>query len=471
MHIIEMEIHMKLTQRDKKLLIVLGVVIFTVVFLKFLLLPKLGSISQLKTDIATLNDSYAVNMAYKAKVRRIDGDIKILSKKLGDLREIYPPSIDSDELLVLMKNLTSEAGLEVKSISFGAIGGMDGNKADSKSESKDNTQKEAGTSEVKGNNILENGDGSKLGNGILADIRNYFYFWGLKSKKSSVVDDAVPDGKSYSVSVKLEATGSNEDIKAYFDKLSKLKNKAICKAVSISPGQNADQNDKDEKNLKLSAEIVFYGVMDKGAGDYYMLEDGKWAPIPANGKKDIFKSYNGFNPLGQSEFTQSTDISNIDKTGVDKDKNQLEEIIPGTYDFSLVASHFGGGLAPSVSINCKNPMLPENSYSVVYGDNKGTENAEIFIEQKNGKYYCKFKTDHESYPDKQYSQTMEFEPVGEDLKLVIISSERQDENDNAGVKLNIINNSDKQLVYQIYMDDPSLPRVEIGKTVGKVTRQ
>ncbi|AEY65104.1 hypothetical protein [Clostridium sp. BNL1100] len=462
---------MKLTQRDKKLLIVLGVVIFTVVFLKFLLLPKLGSISQLKTDIATLSDSYAVNMAYKAKVNRIDGDIKILSKKLGDLREIYPPSIDSDELLVLMKNLTSEAGLEVKSISFGAIGGMDGNKADYKAESKNTDTKEAGTPDAKTDNIPENGDGSKLGNGILSDIRNYFYLWGLKSKKSSVVDEAVPDGKSYGVSVKLEATGSNEEIKAYFDKLSKLKNKAICKAVSISPGQNSVQNDKDKKNLKLSAEIVFYGIMDKGAGDYYMLEDGKWAPIPANGKKDIFKYYNGFNPLGQSGYTQNTDISNNENSVENKDKSQLDEVIPSTYDFSVVASHFGGGLAPSVSINCKNPALPENSYSVVYGDNKGTENAEIYIEQKNGKYYCKFKTEHESYPDMQYSKTMEFVPVGEDLKLVIISSERQDENDNAGVKLNIINNSDKQLVYKIYMDDPSLPRVEIGKTVGKVTKQ
>ncbi|ACL76736.1 hypothetical protein [Ruminiclostridium cellulolyticum] len=466
---------MKLTQRDKKLLIVLGVVIFTVVFLKFLMLPKLGSISQLKTDIAILNDSYAVNMAYKAKVKRIDGDIKILSKKLGDLREIYPPSIDSDELLVLMMNLTSEAGLEVKSISFGDIGGMDGTKADSKadpeSESKDTTQKEEGTPDAKVDNISENGDGSKLGNGILSDIRNYFYLWGLKSKKNSVVDDAVPDGNSYGVSVKLEATGDNEQIKAYFDKLSKLKNKAICKAVSISPSQNGGQNDKDRKNLKLNAEIVFYGIMDKGAGDYYMLEDGKWAPIPANGKKDIFKSYSGFSVLGQSGHTQNTGINDTKNSVEDKAKSQLDEIIPGTYDFSVVASHFGGGLAPSVSINCKNPASSENSFSVVYGDNKGTENAEIFIEQKNGKYYCKFKTDHESYPDRQYSQTMEFIPVGEDLKLVIISSERQDENDQSGIKLNIINNSDKQFVYQIFMDDSDLPRVEIGKTVGKVIRQ
>lgn len=466
---------MKLTQRDKKLLIVLGVVIFTVVFLKFLMLPKLGSISQLKTDIATLNDSYAVNMAYKAKVKRIDGDIKILSKKLGDLREIYPPSIDSEELLVLMMNLTSEAGLEVKAISFGDIGGMDGTKADykadSESESKDTTQKEEGTPDAKVDNISENGDGSKLGNGILSDIRNYFYLWGLKSKKNSVVDDAVPDGNSYGVSVKLEATGDNEQIKAYFDELSKLKNKAICKAVSISPGQNGGQNDKDRKNLKLNAEIVFYGIMDKGAGDYYMLEDGKWAHIPANGKKDIFKSYSGFSVLGQSGHTQNTGIDDTKNSVEDKAKSQLDEIIPGTYDFSVVASHFGGGLAPSVSINCKNPASSENSFSVVYGDNKGTENAEIFIEQKNGKYYCKFKTDHESYPDKQYSQTMEFIPVGEDLKLVIISSERQDENDKSGIKLNIINNSDKQFVYQIFMDDSDLPRVEIGKTVGKVIRQ
>ncbi|HEX2926798.1 MAG TPA: hypothetical protein VHP38_11180 [Ruminiclostridium sp.] len=464
---------MKLTQRDKKLLIALGVVIFTVVFLKFLLFPKLNNINKLKTDIETLSNTYTMNMAYKVKVQSLDSDIKILSKKLGDLRAVYPPSINSDELLVLMKNVTSEAQLEVKSITFGTADLVDGNNTDSKGketqgqspEKGDNTQKDEKVPDIAVSSGTENGDGSKLLNGTLSDIRNYFYLWGLKSSAKTGGDVVIPDGKGYRVSVKLEAIGTNDQIKTFFEKLSKLKNRAFCKTATIVE-QSDEQGVKTKQSLKLTTEIVFYGIMDKGAGEYYLLKDGKWAPMPASGKKDIFKAYDGYSSLVKQGETQDSTVPKADEN-----ENKSEDIKPGTYDFSVVASHFGGGLAPSVSVCCENPALPEYSNAVVYGDNKGTENAEIFIEQKGSKYFCKFKTDQERYPDAQYGQTMEFVPVGEDLKLIMISSERTDDGDKAGLRLNIINNTDKQLNYFIYGEDPKAPRIQIGKTVGNVVKK
>lgn len=462
---------MNLTQRDKKLLIALGIVVFVVVFLKFLFFPKLNNINGLKADIENLNDSYATNMAYKAKVQSLDSDIKILSKKLGDLRKIYPPNVNSDELLVLVKDLTNKSKLEVKSISFGTAGNIEGNNTDSKDKETQNpeSQKEENSTDNPANDGSENGDGSKLINGSTSDIQNYFYLWGLKSKEKGNDGVGIADGKGYSVSVKLDATGTNDQIKTFFEMVAKLPNKALCKTVSISPEQANGQGDKSKQNLKLNAEIVFYGIRDKGAEEYKLLDDGKWFPIPANGKKDIFKSYTGFSASLQQGGAQKTASSANKKS--DEKKNGLADVRPGTYDFSIVASYFGGGLAPSVSINCENPALPANSNAVVYGDNKDIENAEIFIEQKGGKYFCKFRTQHESYPDKEYSQTMEFVPVGEDLKLVILSSKRENENDKAGLKLNIINNTDKQLDYHVYLEDPESPRVQIGKTVGNVVKK
>jgi type IV pilus assembly protein PilO len=462
---------MKITERDKKLLIALGVVVFVVVFLKFLLLPRLNSISMLKAEIQSLNDSYAVNMNFKAKVQNLDSDIKILSKKLEDLREIYPPSMNSDELLLVLKGITEKSELQVKSIAFetpSPIGAQSGEAK--KTENENGLQVQGKSESSSGGQESKNSQGAGVSNGMLNDILNYFYLWGLKSRGQSLEEANIADGKGFSVSVKLEAMGSNEQVKTFLEQIAKLKNKAYCETSSISK-QTAESDNNSKQNLKLSVQIVFYGIMDKGAGEYYLLKNGKWVPKPAEGKENIFESYGGFSAMSQENGSET--VSDTDNTGIgDGNNTEEDETILDTYDFSVVAAHFGDGLAPSVSIRCANPASPVAfSNPVVYGDSTNTENAEIFIEEKGGKYFCKFKTDHESYPDRQYSQTMEFVPSGKELKLEILSSERTDENDAAGLKLNIINNTDKDLVYEILKEDPESPRVQIGKTVGTVVKK
>jgi len=469
---------MKLTARDKKLLMGLGIFIFIVLFVKFLLLPKLDNITTLNADINTLNNTYATNLVYKTKTESIDSNIKIISEKLADLREIYPPSINSDELLIIMKELVYDSKLEVTSMLFErakptnlqspgtetnatkAQGDIQTNAASSAAENGLQAQQQKDV-----NNTINN----SLANGTTSNILNYLYLWGLKSQQDTNNADAIviPDGKGYSVNVKIDAQGTNEEIKSFLSSLGELNNRAYCKTSSIAEQSNG-QKDASERKLKFLAEIEFYGIMDKGAGEYYMLPDGKWMPIAASGKNNIFEPYSGYT---QSVAVDNlTENSSITPEGNTKNKNDIESTGLGIYDFSAVAAPFGGGLAPSVALVCKNPedkMVYANP--VVYGDNKGIENAELFIEVKGGRYYCKFKTDHESYPNKEYSQTFEFIPSGKDLKFVIISSPRSNAEDKAGINISIINNTNKKLIYEIRYEDEKLPRVKIDKTVGSVS--
>lgn len=485
---------MNMTARDKKLLTGLGIFILLVLFGRFVIYPKVDRITTLKADLTELNNTYATNMIYKSKAGNIDSNIKILSVKLKDLRTEYPPQISIPELIMVIKNLSVESKLEVKSLNFQQL------KAVSFKENKDNAAGSANTANASDSQAgTQAADSSASGtagqqagqqnagadNISNPKIRNYFYLWGLKSNNVNDKTDTgeaavnVADGKGYSLSVKIEAEGTNEQIKAFFTGLEKLDVKSYCKATSISKSsknkaaegdtaETAGNAAGDDNKLKLSAEIAFYGIMDKGAGGYYVLQDGKWNLIAsADNKSDLFKEYEGYEgkSTASAEGSDSESLSAVNENSGngEKDKEEVKS------DFYVVASAFGGGFAPSVSIGCNNPNKEEVfSMPVAYGDNRGIENAEIYIEKRDGRFYCKFKTDHESYPDEKYSKTFEFIPEGKDLRLEISSSERNGEEDKAGINLNIINKTDLDLTYRIKSDDEKSPRVKIGKTAGSV---
>ncbi len=456
---------MKMTERDKKLLIGLGIFIFVVVFVRFLFLPKISSIKAINEEINTLNNTYTVNASYKARAENIDSDIKILSAKLTDLRSVYPPKIDISELVIIIKNLSKDSKLEFKSIGFENYKAVSNEEnSGSTTNTATETASEAGGQETA---IVADGSNSQLdsqseaNSAASAKIKNYFYLWGLESQGANSKDDIeIPDGKPYSVSVKVEAEGTIEQIKSFLANLNKLGTKAYCNSVSISGAASGNSEDTDG-NLKLSASITFYGIMDSATAGYNLLPDGKWTPIaPAENKTNLFKEYSGFDSVGTADVSLNSDTKN----------DTVSEI--GSYDFSIVASAYGGGLAPSVSISCENPKNNTNySRPVVYGDNKGIENAEIFIEENAGRFFCKFKTDHEAYPDNGYSETFEFVPNGKNLRLVILSSKRYSDDDRAGINLNIINNTKRTFNYLIKYEDEKSPRVKIGKTTGSVRNE
>lgn len=446
---------MKLTPRDKKLLLILGAFIFLVVYVKFLMIPKISNINELNSQIATLNNTYSMNLTYKQKLNNMDSDIKIISKKLTDLRAIYPPSVNCDELLVLIQDLAGKSKLNIDKIIFQQIQPANINTPESPNQAAQNGQADQATASALNIN--------QSGSSIETKIANYFNILGLlpnqNSQQQSII---IPDGKGYYVSVSIEASGTNEQIKSFYSALNKLKNRAICKNATL---KSTGATDSGEQQLDLTTTIDFYGIMDKGAGEYYLLPNGKWFPTAASDKKNLFKPYEGAN----TSRIQVTSENAIGSNATEQD--ELPSNLDG-YDFSISTAAFGGGFIPSVSVCCNNPASTANDPNpVAYGDNKEIENVEISVEQIAGRFYCKFKTAHEAYPDAKYTETMQFIPRGKNLKLFIISSVRSGKDDKAGVNISIINNTNTRFTYKIYNDDKTNPRVKIGKTVGDVKNE
>jgi type IV pilus assembly protein PilO len=104
----------------------------------------------------------------------------------------------------------------------------------------------------------------------------------------------------------------------------------------------------------------------------------------------------------------------------------------------------------------------------VYADNPGFENVEIQIIEKDGKLYYRYKTSSDSYPS-NYSEMTLFTPKTTGVIIEVISTKRTDSTDKSGINLTVINKSTKKVTVSIKNDDASRSRVKMSSTSGSVT--
>lgn len=454
---------MNISKREKTLIITLGIVVFVVLFVKFYLMAELNKISSLKGQISEYSQNYDLNLVYKQKVEGMDSNLKIINQKLKDLRAEFPPRINCDEILMMVTKMGKDSGVEISSISLEDASEVDtstmgAEKTEDTSKTPE-TQNAAGTQNSGG--TVDNGAVAVSGitdNRLLAALKNLgLADLGLDRQSTDAAKKVnIPDGKAYVFSIKISAKGTNQKIKDFFSKVAELKNKAQLNNISLS-------NEKDG-NINLTASLDFYGIMDKNAGLYTLLGDGSWVPLESARRNNIFGTYEGYTgAVGGSNTTADTSVEgNTDKTGT--------AINTGSYDFSMAASAFGGSLAPpSVSIFCKGVDINtvNDGMPLLYGDNKGVESIQLYVEEKNGSFYCKYKTQHGQFPEKEYDKMAEFVPVGDSIKMIIASSKRVDQQDKAGVKLVITNKTSKKFLVDVLYDNQTNPRVSIEQ-VGDV---
>ncbi len=95
------------------------------------------------------------------------------------------------------------------------------------------------------------------------------------------------------------------------------------------------------------------------------------------------------------------------------------------------------------------------------------ENVTLRITGTAGKYHISYKVGSQTYPENNYADGVEF-VCGDTLDLLVISSERIDDKDLAGAKVQIINNSDLTLNYKVVNDDEEDPRFKLGTVTGQI---
>jgi type IV pilus assembly protein PilO len=104
----------------------------------------------------------------------------------------------------------------------------------------------------------------------------------------------------------------------------------------------------------------------------------------------------------------------------------------------------------------------------VYADNTGFENVEVQILEKDGKLYYRYKTTSDNYPS-NYSEMTEFTSKTAAVIIEVISTKRTGSEDASGINLTVINKSSKKVTVSIKNDDAGRSRVKISSTSGNVT--
>lgn len=108
------------------------------------------------------------------------------------------------------------------------------------------------------------------------------------------------------------------------------------------------------------------------------------------------------------------------------------------------------------------------SKSYLSSINNKEENCELILTKEAGKYYYKYKLGNSTYPTNYTGNGLEFTPSGDDINFKIVSSIRNGDDDKGGVKIKIVNKTDKTVKVKVEDDDKSNSRVDIDSEGGSV---
>lgn len=415
---------MKLSNRERFMLIMLGVVVVMFLYYNYLIKPQFEKINALNIKTAEYSGKVNAVTQQASPDNKVYRDYKILNAKVQQQSERLFPSIVQEKIVEALNGMITASGLNVSNITF-SIPGLEEVEDPLLSQRQEiNVLEELTKQYQKGSAIL--------GNSIL-----------LPESKTA---EAEKEAKEKEESVKLEEmiatlkfTGSYLDVIAFLQNIELYDKKIIVKSVSISRPQQGP----------LTGTIALsYYVFPKlqVSNDPYL----DWIYNNEYGKGNPFEAFPGY--IGGSN-------------GILTAEGERTLPMPKLRDFTMTINPIMADL-PTVTLG---KTIDSNGATHVYADNTNNENIELQLLQNNGKYYYKYKTQNESYPKKYDKDAVGFVPGSNTIEMMVVSNPRTGATDKSGVNLTVINKTDLAFVITVSNDDKTNSRLKIVKQSGNVT--
>lgn len=402
---------MKVTKREKILLIVLSIILLGFLYNKFVLTKQKEKISTLQAQ----RDDYSKKVSeIKAKVESKDkkqAEIKVLNSKIIDKTSRLFPSIDQEVIIIMLDKMFENSKLQGDVVSFSEV-------SDDKL-----------TSEKK-NSIV-------LGNELNKLVQQYNNIESDKKSIEKQIDNKVAENSTkennktgIATTNKMQVTvsfkGNYLQFLGFIKEVEAFKKKIIINKINLA----ASEDNAISGNVILD----FHAIPKFNEEDYF-----PWKFEMPSGKENPFEGA----------------VTSVNVTA--KKKVEVKN------DFVMSAKPISSDL-PTIRIG-KAEDISRNSY--IYADNRGMEEVEFHFSKKEDKYYYKYKTSIESWP-KDFNNVNEFVPASEKITLEIFSQKRGIETDLASANVKIFNDTDKTIVINVQNDDAVRPRVNILKEKGNV---
>lgn len=226
-----------------------------------------------------------------------------------------------------------------------------------------------------------------------------------------------------------------KQLKNFKKELESYQRKITCQSVSTTYAGG-----------KISGVIVLecYAVPKIGGNDNSY---SKWDYSNVYGKDELF---------GEGAATGAYGVSVEEATEKEK-----------TNDFvGMVKS--SSSVQPTLTFGRAND---EYCSTYIYDDSSNVIDVTLTVTEKDGKYYYKYSAGNSRYPATTMGNGDEFTPCADVIKVNIESEARDGSTDKSGIKLKVINNTDKKVEVAINNDDADKPRVKLESEGGSVYKK
>lgn len=420
---------MKISKREKIMLLVLGILAIGIAYYQFGYLTLVQKVEQQTAVKNDIEDKYNKAMLTISSMDSQKSKEKILKLKINEEAAIFYPTISQEHIILEMDKLIKNSGLE-GGMTFEAIEvkGIESLKKSEKDKElpESSIQKDADAYNIKFGEAKGEADASSEKNNIeKPQVPNN----NAPNAGTSNATKATNDATVTQIKMNVDFNGSYENVVKFLKLLGENKRKIPVYTINMS------QKNLDE--VKGSINMILYSAPQT---DVEISKYLNW---------DIKNAYGKSKPF------------NVDSAVGTGTKSNL-----AISDFLISVKPTVSEL-PTVMIGKANDML-RTTYA--YGDGNNEQNAEIVLSKKGEKYYYKYKTNNDKIPSNYGDLGNEFVPSSDNIVLDISSVSRVNSDDKSGLKLKIVNNIDKKLVMvNISGDDKTNPRVTIdgdGKNIS-----
>lgn len=399
----------KINKREKILLRVLSVLIIFTLYYKGIYSKQIEKINLLKDKRDKCHQQVSDIRKESSLISSKESSIKILNAKIQRTTEDFFPDITQEIIILKLNEIIKSGKLDVNTMEF--------------------TKPQL----VK---VEKEGEDLKKEQNILEDLIREFKDINKKSdshNKYMPSKNKINEGKANYMSVNIQFQGTYEDILDFIKRIENFPKYIKIKNIKVSQNGNLGING--------SVTLEFYAIpkIEKEYGD--LLE---W---------NLDNSYGKVNPFDGQDIISRFKGLNTEKI---KEKNS---------DFIMCVKPMNSTL-PTMMLGKGNV---EGDSTYIYEDNPGIEEVYVYLTKQNDKYFYKYNDSKDRYPQDYNENGEEFILSSSTINFNIYSNNRLDNLDNSGVKLNIINNTDKTVALRIKGDDKNRPRVTVSQSgSGKV---
>lgn len=417
---------MNISNKEKIMLCILGIILVGFGYYNFVYTPQLNSIKEKSSQQSEIEEKYNTTIATINSLEDKKIDSKILKAKITNGSSAFYPVISEEHIIIELDKLLEDNNLK-GGITFEPI-----------------VSAQVESTEKENLNLAESS------------------IQGIVDKYSSIDKDSKENEITTSNSTSQDTDSSQKSNKS--NEIGNSNN---------SNAESTNQSEKKEKNTVhyLKCAVNFEGTYD-GLNKFLNT-------IGKNEKKIVVNSITlSQESLGGIKGTVNLEIYAIPKIEDELQRylkwnlnNTYGKTVPfntgaatgsvnvekDTTDFIASIKSINSDL-PTIMIGKANDSL-RNTYA--YADSNSKENVEMVLTQDGDKYYYKYKTSMDNFPVNYDGLGAEFIPASKNIVISVLSESRVTSNDLSEIKLKITNKTDRLVNVDISGEDKSNPRVSI----------